>query len=60
VAVTEKGKKKPIPKEKREEKPASELDDDELLKKLFPKPVRRLVKGKDPDTLDDDDEPDDE
>lgn len=54
--MTEKGKKKPQPKEK----PALELTDSELLKKLFPKPVRRLVKGKDPDTLDDDDEPDDD
>jgi hypothetical protein len=54
--MTEKGKKKPVPKER----PAIELTDDELLKQLFPKPVRRLVKGKDPDTLDDDDEPDDD
>jgi len=56
VGMTEKGKEKP----EKEEKPASELDDDELLRKLFPKPVRRLVKGKDPDTDDDDDEPDDD
>lgn len=54
--MTEKGNEKPD----KEEKPASELDDDELLKKLFPKPVRRLVKGKDPDTEDDDDEEDDD
>jgi hypothetical protein len=52
--VTEKGKEKP----KKEEKPASELDDNELLRKLFPKPVRRLVKGEDPDT--DEEEDDDE
>jgi len=37
-----------------------ELDDYELLKKLFPKPVRRLVEAKDPDKDDDDDEPDDD
>jgi hypothetical protein len=54
--MTEKGIEKP----EKEEKPAPELTDDELLKRLFPKPVRRLVKGKDPDTLDDDDEPDDD
>jgi hypothetical protein len=54
--MTEKGKKKPPP----QEKPAPDLTDNELLKKLFPKPVRRLVKGKDPDTDDDDDEPDDD
>jgi hypothetical protein len=54
--VTEKGKEKP----EKKEKPAFELDDDELLRKLFPKPVRRLVKGKDPDTDDDDEDPDDD
>lgn len=53
--MTEKGKK---PKEQKE-KPASELTDDEMLKRLFAKPVRRLVKGKDPDTDDDDDNEDD-
>ncbi|MGQ0849202.1 MAG: hypothetical protein ACT4OP_08815 [Actinomycetota bacterium] len=52
--------KKDIPKPEKEERPASDLDDSELLKRLFPKPVRRLVKGKNPDTLDDDDEPDDD
>lgn len=54
--MTEKGKK---PKAQ-QEKPASELTDAELLRKLFPKPVRRLVKGKDPDADDDDDDDDDD
>ena len=58
--MTKKGIPKPEKTEKNQEKPASELTDDEMLRKLFPKPVRRLVKGKDPDTLDDDDEPDDD
>ena len=58
--MTKKGIPKPEKAEKKQEKPASELTDDEMLRKLFPKPVRRLVKGKDPDTLDDDDEPDDD
>lgn len=58
--MTKKGIPKPEKEEKKEEKPITELTDDEMLRKLFPKPVRRLVKGKDPDTLDDDDEPDDD
>jgi len=42
-----------------EETPASELDD-ELLERLFPKPVRRLVKRGDADSDDDDEESDDD
>jgi hypothetical protein len=39
------GKKKPKPEEKKEEKPASELNDEDLVRKLFPPEVVQLVEN---------------
>lgn len=42
------------PKEDKE-KPASELTDEELVKRLFPEEVRQLIEGEEPDEEDEDD-----